>query len=43
MATKTETQVSELKINVLSESDYNTALANGEINENERKNVKIEL
>ena len=35
MATKTETQVSELKINVLSESDYNTALANGEINENE--------
>ena len=35
MATKTETQVSELKINILSESDYNTALANGEINENE--------
>ena len=35
MATKTETQVSELKINILSESDYNTALANGEINEDE--------
>lgn len=35
MATKTETQVNELKINVLSEADYNTALENGEINENE--------
>ena len=35
MATKNETTVNELKINYLSESDYNTALSNGEVNENE--------
>lgn len=35
MATKTETKVNELRINYLSEDDYNTALNNGEINENE--------
>lgn len=35
MATKNETTVNELKINYLSESDYSTALSNGEINENE--------
>ena len=35
MATKTETKIDELKINYLSESDYNTALSNGELNENE--------
>ena len=35
MATKTETTVNELKINYLCESDYNTALSNGVLNENE--------
>nr|DAE28640.1 MAG TPA: hyaluronidase [virus sp. ctmTa7] len=32
---KTETDISTLKINYLSESAYKTALSNGEINENE--------
>lgn len=35
MATKTETQISELKINYLTEAQYQEAVSNGEINENE--------
>lgn len=35
MATKTETQISELKINYLTEELYQEAVANGEINDNE--------
>lgn len=35
MATKTETQVSEFKINYLTEDQYQEAVENGEINSNE--------
>ena len=35
MANITETTISELKINYLTEEQYSNALANGEINENE--------
>lgn len=35
MATKTETTVSDLKINYLTEAQYQEALTAGEINENE--------
>lgn len=35
MATKTETQINELKINYLTEAQYEEALANDEINDNE--------
>lgn len=35
MATKTETLVNEFKINYLTEDQYNEAVTNGEINENE--------
>lgn len=35
MATKTETNLTTLNINYLSENDYNTALTKGQINENE--------
>lgn len=35
MATKTETLITELKINYLTEEQYQEALINGEINDNE--------